>query len=402
MRSLVRSSFSIVTALVISVCFSATYKALAQDMRNVPATVSPFRLAAPIDSIAEGEKPGVIEGLVPGPDSERREYIVVVQRPGWKQQVQTDKDGRFRLEVQPGVYTAFAKPRFGQSERRAKYAPFRVGAGEVKKIEVDPTSEYVYCTASGERVIPVQETYSGNNKRGLRRLEYDSFSKKDGLRVVIEYCGKSYANQQNKYKSVVVSYDGFRIISDSAVFDLRSRRIESSGRVGVVEHGDRVVRSKVTADFGEKQVVLNLTGGSIPPIRGEGSVKSGDVTFDFKINENGISRFNYEDFAKGLKLKSGKHHSCLIVVNVSKEAITFRGSASLTYTLQHSRESIVNFTVALQDLGGKPNAADRFSISIPTENYSRTSAGEIKVGAIPKPISQSVVGIYPRAGVRPR
>ena len=347
-------------------------------------------------------KMGTLIVVVEASDDEQGPFHVVILKSGTiKKELTTNNERSITTQLPAGSYTAYVKPAIGTLDRRVKLAPFLVEASGEVTIHLDPMLGAVYCSSEGNRVIPVRSTDASiNNLEGLHKTKYDSIYLNHNKSVVIEYCEKNQSTQFTEYKSSVVTYDTFRLQSDRAIYNPQMQTIESLGRVYAVQHGQIEERPRVTLSFDGGRAILNLTGGPIPMIKGDGSIRTdaGTATFDFKLDKYGIVKFEYEDRGKGLKLQSRKH-DCLVLAQVSKEGgITFSGSAVLTSTDSSTpEEKIVNFTVTLKDYGSKHKTDDRFSILIPTLNYNasdRITSGDIRVSGLPKK-DQPVARVLP-------
>ena len=364
-------------------------------------TASSVSLASSPQMASADRKMGTLTIVVPVSDDEPRPFQLVISKSGTIRELTTNAEGNITTQLPAGSYTAYVKPPSGTLDRRVKLAPFLVEAGGEVTIHLDPMLGSVYCSSDGTRVIPVRSTDSSiNNLKDLHKPKYESIYLNHNKSVVIEDRERNQTTQYTEYKSSVVTYDAFRLESDKAIYNEQLKTIESLGRVFAVQHGQIEERPRVTLSFDGGRAILNLTGGAIPMIKGDGSIKSGagTATFDFRLDRFGIVKFEYEDRGKGLKLQSRKH-DCLVLAKVSKDGdITFSGTAVATGTDNSVvEEKIVNFTVTLRDHGSKHKRDDRFSILIPTLNYNasdRITSGDIKVSELPKK-DQPVARVIP-------
>lgn len=368
-------------------------------------TASSVSLASSPQMASADRKTGTLTIVVPVSDDEPGPFQVVISRSGTIREVTTDAGGNITTQLPAGSYTAYVKPPTGTLDRRVKLAPFVVEAGAEVTIHLDPMLGSVYCSSDGIRVIPVRSSDNTiNNLNDLHKPKYESIYVNNKKSVVFEYCARNQTTQYTEYKSVVVTYDAFRLESDRAVYKSAQndqlKTIESSGRVFAVQDGRIKELPQVTLSIDRDRASLNLTTAAIPTIKGDGTIKagSGKATFDFRLDRFGIVKFEYEDRSKGLRLQSRKHDS-LVFAKVSKDGdITFSGTAVATGTDNGAaEEKIVNFTVTLRDYGSKHKRDDRFSILIPTLNYNasdRITSGDIKVSELPKK-DQGVARVLP-------
>lgn len=337
----------------------------------------------PHPGVYKADRTGTLKGTVVDPEGEPGPWTVVVEGGGKKLEILTDKRGRFKVELPPSVYTAHVKTTPGQTELRNELTPFLVEAGADATIELNPVSEFVYCSSEGDRVIPVRASYGGGDaEKGLQRLKYDSYPVRrlgrEPLKVVIEYCQKTETRHKVEYRSATIGFNTSRMFAERAVFDPETLTLEGEGVEGE-HHGKLFEEPYVRASFENNKPIFNLEGGAIPAVKGEGEIKSstsGTVSFDIKININGVARLTYVDKASGLRLISRKHE-CLLVTKASDEGVTLSGSAIVTGAnplLKLANGNVFNFTVKLKD-GSKNNNKDSFSISIPSlKNYKESGA----------------------------
>lgn len=355
------------------------------------------------DIAGSGKEPmGTIVGKVIGIDDERpRAATVVIEGEGLKLEIPTDPKGHFRTTIPTGVYTAYVKPT-GKIDQGVLHAPFHVPPGRRVDIEIDGSTQYVYCSISGERVVPLLATDSQeDNMKGLQALKYDSFLVKnsDGpsLKIVIEYCAKTPAPDKSiLYKAARMEYENTSIFVDSAVFDPRNpQKLTLSSRGGSVEVAQPGLRKEapfVFASVYEGNLTLDYT--DITSIKGFGEIESGNSSFNFKIDGNSIPRFHYTDKRKGLTLVS-RSHEPLSITTGPDGSVIFGGFASVTRNSSWgdtSSERIVEYKVTVRDFGPEHRNKDRFLIDIPKENYrerGKLSKGDIEIGP-PKAEGQGV------------
>jgi hypothetical protein len=350
---------------------------------------------------------GIVDFKILGVEEDPARFTIVLENKlNESREEVTDSRGRLSLELTPGIYVAYIKPANLESKRRIHDVPFLVEAGGKATIELDPSSEYVYCTADNDRVIPVRTNEAKNKSmKGLHRLGYESFtvklSDKESLKIVVEYCGrKVQPNRVIQYQSAKVGYNDIRIFADNILFDSSRQSLEGWGRADVLTREKPPINpNRVVANFSHGKPVIASAGESIPSIKTEGSIVSGAAIFSFKINGYGVANFEYEDRKSGLKLVSRKHDP-LFITSASKEAFTFSGSAELLRTRVRNanrRDGIVNFTMSKD--------ADSFSLSIPTLKYQGSgpiALGDIKIGELSKSADPPLAGVYRRANLRQR
>lgn len=218
-----------------------------------------FALCLLIQALPQGSvtshdhKFGTIKGEVrSGFEQSFGPWKVIIEHKSVRREILTDKKGRFATKIPPGVYIAYVKPTT-KVDKRAEQVPFRVSPGGEVKIVLDPTSEYVYCTSAGERVIPISGTDTEDYLKGLHRPKVDSFvlnpSDKESLKVVIEYCGKTQTGKIIRYKSPIVRFHTISIFADDAEFNLQNYTLASRGRIGVVQNGARSETTEIKAGF---------------------------------------------------------------------------------------------------------------------------------------------------------
>jgi hypothetical protein len=333
-------------------------------------------------------KLGTLTVVVDASEDELGAFHVVISKSGTIQKELITNESKITTQLPAGSYTAYVKPPNGQLDHRVKLAPFLVEGAAELVIHLDPLLGSAYCTPNGTRVIPVRTSDNSiDNLKNLSKSKFQVIYLNHKI-AVIEYCEMSNNTQYAEYKSPIVTYDVYRAESDKATYSEQLKTIESSGRVIAVQNGQVEERPRVTLFFDGGRVMASLTGGPLPMVKGDGSIKSGagKATFDFKLDRFGIVKFQYEDRDKGLKLQSRKHDS-LVLAEVSKDGITFSGSAVVTGSDIIDEEKIVNFTVTLKDYGVKNKSQDHFSIIVPTLNYNaseRITSGDIKVSDLPK------------------
>lgn len=356
---------------------------------------SQTRVAHPVvshEQVGQVARLGTVEGTVLGDHEEIGPWIVVIEGPeerGRKQkvEVQTDARGRFQIDLQPAIYTAYVKVDLGETGKEIRPTPFHVKPGDAAKIQLDPAQGYVYCTSSGKRVIPVELTHGkGGSRRALHRPKYDWHAVRPtdnkSLGILIQYCSKNNIGRSIQYKGAVVGYDTFTMEAESVLFDPVRYTLDGRDVEGVY-HGQTFLEPRVLADFWRGKAFVDLTGGAVTSIKGRGTINYGDITFSFDIDRGGVAKFEYEDRIKGLKLKSGKH-DCLIIASRTRNGLTFGGSAMVT---DHAPNAIqgtfVEFTVMLQDYRNNNKTKDHFAISVPRlKNYQQSgliTSGKIEV-----------------------
>lgn len=331
------------------------------------------------------EKMSSIQGRVVGVDERRpRAATVVIEQGGRKvKEIVTDELGHFQTAVPPGVYVAYVKPTKGSIGKDVDHAPFIVQPTRPAVLELDRMREFVYCSARGERVLSLWAT-SENDSKELSRLKYDRFPVKSSegpsLKIVIEYCGKTtLPNKPIRYKSARVDYDSTSIFAATAdlEFDFqRYRLVSKGGPITVVQHGRTREVPRLVFDFRGGKPKVDYTGGAISSIKGEGELRSGHISFGFKIDDESMAKFEYEDRRTGLKLES-ETHDCLSIISASNGSVTFGGSARVTRS--NSTEKNVDFTVTVRDSGAQQRK-DHFTINIPMENYRES--GQLSKGDI--------------------
>jgi hypothetical protein len=341
-----------------------------------------------------------IQGTISGSDGEPARFTVVLEQGGKKlPEILTDEKGHFEIPTEPGTYTAYVKPttdiRYRRTlDKRIKHAPFLVEAGGMTKVELDPAYEYVYCTSTGDRVIPVSLRDEKTNSRlGLRRPGYDWVPVRlpDGsyLDGVIQYCGKKPKRQPIEYKTAIVEQNANRLFADNFLFDPQSGFLSGMGRVDILMHGKSIDQpSSVVANFTGGKAFLNWSGKATPSMSGEGTIKAGK--FDFSINPTGNIRFTYQDAKRNWKLMS-RDHDCLFIAKITKEGVTFGGSAVVT-SGDPNRRKVVDFTVVVKDDNQESGDDNGFSISIPTLDYhakGRLTSGTIDIKDRPKGIAKN-------------
>lgn len=207
-------------------------------------------------SSSKSHTTGTLKGVVWDGDGEfPGSWTVVIERGSSSQEILADDHGRFETKLSPGDYTAYIKPTTPRITEKLRRIPFRVQAGETVEVELDPTSEYVFCSSKGERVIPIRMTDMEDDKvKDLRRPKVDTFILKrpndDSLKVTVEYCGKSQLNEWVRYKSAVITYRPVSIFTPDAELDLRRYTVEGWGNVYVVSAGKRIKTPHFKADLG--------------------------------------------------------------------------------------------------------------------------------------------------------
>ena len=220
-------------------------------------------------ALSRGQKLGTIKGEVrSGYEQLLGPWTVVIEGGSVKREISTDEKGTFAITLPAGVYTAHVKPAT-RVDRKAEHVPFRVPPGQQVRIVLDPTEEYVYCTAAGERIIPMWVTDSRKNSvKGLHRPQIDSFainpSDKSSLKVVIEYCGKIQTGKLIAYKSPIVRFNTTDIFADDAEFDNQTYLLSSQGRIGVIQNGARIETSQIKAGFrGHDKIEMSTDSGRL-------------------------------------------------------------------------------------------------------------------------------------------
>lgn len=366
-------------------------------------TASSVSLASLQHLPSADRKIGTLTVVVDGSTEELGPFHVVISKSGtFKKELITNNESTIKTQLPPGSYTAYVKPPNGTLDRRVKLAPFLVEAGAEVVIHLDPTLGSTYCSANDNRLIPVRNTDNSIDPlKNLHKPKFDAIPLDRNKIAVIEYCSMNRTTQYTEYKSAVVTYDTFRLESDKAIYYPQMRTIESWGRVSSAgDPGPVEDRPHATLSFDRGRASLNLSGGPLPMVKGDGRIRAGagTATFEFKLDRFGIVKFEYEDRGKGLKLQSKKQDS-LVLAEVSKDGIKFSGSAVVTGTdVPDAEEQIVKFTVTLKDYGTKHKTNDTFSILIPTLNYNasdRITRGDIKVSEIPRR-DQPVARVVPK------
>lgn len=326
---------------------------------------------------------GIVKGMVRDSDEEPGPWTIILE--GNETKVVNTDNGHFHIRVPPGIYTArVQKTSSDEVDKRAQYSQFLVKGGDITEIEVDPTYEDVYCSKAGEKVIPVFASHGEReNLKGLRKPEYDSFSKRFDdvtIRVVVQHCGKTMTGRFINYKSPAIGMNTFTLAAQSARFDNQTRKFDA-WNVYAAQHGKTSESPYASASLWGDGIFINLAADSVSSLKGEGAINSGHATFDFKINSSGVDKFEYEDHERGIKLTNGKS-GCLVVVSEYRGRLTLWGSAVLVNKDRNTpRARIVHYTVGIQDNSNEEEFADQFSINIPgLKNYEKS--GEVTSGDI--------------------
>lgn len=220
---------------------------------------------------------GTIEGTVSGAEGLSGRWTVAVEGDGQKWQVLPDAKGRFKLKVPVGVYRARVRTNSGEADKRVEFPPILVQANKVTRIEVDPTYEHVYCTPSGERVLPVVSSHGEDeNRRGLRKPTYDVHrlpnSDSFPLYLVVQSCGKAREGRLIKYKAALFSYSDFDatvISADSATFDSQNFRLTGRG-VDFLRRGARSHAPRISAKVSGRSVSIDSTPRDVSSVKARG------------------------------------------------------------------------------------------------------------------------------------
>ena len=212
--------------------------------------------AAPQQSPKSKQTAGTVRGVVgSAPQALAGPWMVVIEHKSKKQEIDTDAAGRFETQLAPGVYAAYVRPTSRKLDDAVQRVPFLVSPGGVTNVWLDPTSEYVYCTREGERVMPVRTTDTDkSNLKGLHRPAVDTFrlepSDKESRKFTIEYCGKTKTNKLIKYRSAIIRSDQIGILADHVEFDPENYRLESEGRILLIRsNGTKGEVSRVSASL---------------------------------------------------------------------------------------------------------------------------------------------------------
>ena len=214
------------------------------------------------------ETVGTIKGVVwTGGDDLPGRWSVVIERGETHQDIVTNENGRFETKLLPGAYFAWVRPTTTKAIDRVRRIPFSIQAGRVTEIELDPTSEYVYCSSIGERVIPIQTSNEGDSHlKGLHRPKVETFvlkpSEKESMKVTIEYCGRTQSSKSIRYKSAIVTYNAFSILAPEVEFDFQKYTLEGWGKIYVVQDGKRSETPHLKADFKGGNVISLSTENS--------------------------------------------------------------------------------------------------------------------------------------------